>query len=65
MYRDSIAEGRHFYGRVVVVDVAYLDLTRVMRNVPILARLNKQCHPDKVRRGILPRLMHLPYCSST
>ena len=60
MYRDSIAAGRHFYGRVVVVDVAYLDLTRVMRNVPILARLNKQCHPDKVRRGSLPRLMHLP-----
>ena len=49
MYSDSIAAGRHLYGRIVVVDVAEIQLTRVMRNLPILAKLNK-LHPDKERR---------------
>ena len=32
-----------------MVDVAEIQLTRVMRNLPILAKLNK-LHPDKARR---------------
>ena len=46
MFCDSIAAGQHFYGRNVVVDVADVDLARVMRNIPILAKINKE-HPDK------------------
>lgn len=40
MHRDSIAAGRHLYGRNIVIDVGHIDLKRVVRNVPILAKMN-------------------------